>query len=441
MDREQHTTDTVIVGAGVAGLMAAAFLVRAGQSVTVLEKARACGGRARTRNQEGFQFNVGPHALYLRGAGRQTLAELEIPVHGSPPPRGWALLGEQVHPLPISVTGLWTSSALPLAGKWAATKFLVSLGNVASQQLQSVGFAGWLAERVRNEHARQFLAAMFRLTTFTADLEHLSAGAAIDQFKLGLGGVLYLDGGWQSLVDGLQSFVQARGGQVQANRRAAAIERGGHEICVRLDDGGEIACRNVVLAADPETVRELLPEAASTMPIERTQPVLAACLDVGLSRLPNPERLFALGIDQPYYFSVHSTVARLAPRGGAVLHAMKYLSRPADDSAAIERELESLLDRFQPGWRDALVQRRFLPNLTVACRAVTAAAGGWAGRPGAQLPGIDHVYLAGDWVGPAGMLADASFASARLAAERILTDTHASRFKPAGSPRASHAIL
>jgi pyruvate/2-oxoglutarate dehydrogenase complex dihydrolipoamide dehydrogenase (E3) component len=36
------------------------------------------------------------------------------------------------------------------------------------------------------------------------------------------------------------------------------------------------------------------------------------------------------------------------------------------------------------------------------------------------MEGVRNVYLAGDWVGPVGHLADASFASARQAAELIL---------------------
>ncbi|HEY7181957.1 MAG TPA: NAD(P)/FAD-dependent oxidoreductase, partial [Blastocatellia bacterium] len=35
------------------------------------------------------------------------------------------------------------------------------------------------------------------------------------------------------------------------------------------------------------------------------------------------------------------------------------------------------------------------------------------------VPGVEGLYVAGDWVGPEGMLADASMASAKLAAETI----------------------
>jgi pyruvate/2-oxoglutarate dehydrogenase complex dihydrolipoamide dehydrogenase (E3) component len=51
---------------------------------------------------------------------------------------------------------------------------------------------------------------------------------------------------------------------------------------------------------------------------------------------------------------------------------------------------------------------------------VTAAEGGITGRPDTKVSGVDDLYIVGDWVGPEGLLADASFASAKRAAEQIL---------------------
>jgi hypothetical protein len=53
---------------------------------------------------------------------------------------------------------------------------------------------------------------------------------------------------------------------------------------------------------------------------------------------------------------------------------------------------------------------------------VTARGGGLAGRPGPAVQGAAGLYVAGDWVGADGMLVDASFASARRAAELCLRD-------------------
>jgi len=141
---------------------------------------------------------------------------------------------------------------------------------------------------------------------------------------------------------------------------------------------------------------------------------------VALSRLPRPRATFALGIDQPLYLSVHSAVAKLAPAGGATIHVAKYLDPDVSPDAKFdERQLEGVLDLIQPGWREAVVDRRFLPSMTVYHALVTAAQGGTAGRPGPAVPNVANLYVVGDWVGPQGLLADASLASAKQAARLI----------------------
>lgn len=44
----ERTPDVIIVGGGIAGLTAAAFLGRAGKHTWVIERAHTLGGRART---------------------------------------------------------------------------------------------------------------------------------------------------------------------------------------------------------------------------------------------------------------------------------------------------------------------------------------------------------------------------------------------------------
>jgi len=55
-------------------------------------------------------------------------------------------------------------------------------------------------------------------------------------------------------------------------------------------------------------------------------------------------------------------------------------------------------------------------ELVVANDLPRATRGGLAGRAPGAVDGIANLFLAGDWVGPVGLLADASFASGRAAA-------------------------
>jgi hypothetical protein len=81
-----------------------------------------------------------------------------------------------------------------------------------------------------------------------------------------------------------------------------------------------------------------------------------------------------------------------------------------------ERELEDLMDLIQPGWRERVAHRRFLPDMTVMNWLPAAQEGGTQGRPGPRVPDAPGLFVAGDWVGGEGFLVDAALASAKEAA-------------------------
>src|SRR4051812_45333186 len=77
MDSQLTQTDVAIVGGGLAGLSAAAYLARAGVAVTVFEKASNLGGRAATQSVDGYALNRGAHALYV-GPAVEVLRDLGV---------------------------------------------------------------------------------------------------------------------------------------------------------------------------------------------------------------------------------------------------------------------------------------------------------------------------------------------------------------------------
>jgi len=426
----------VVVGGGLAGLAAAAYAARAGARVTVLERARAAGGRASTREQNGFAFNLGPHALENHGAAARGLRELGVEPGGGVPRLGgtYAVDGGRLHRLPVGLFDLLATSIFGLGAKLETLRFLARLPKVDARALDSVSLAGWLATAVERPAVRALLEANFRVSTYGDDPERASAGAAIDQLRLAIaGGVTYVDGGWRTLVDGLAEKARAAGARIATGAAAVAVLREGGPVSgVRLADGASLDADAVILAVPPAAAAALVEAGAGPAGAAADEaarglrafagaaiPVRAACLDVGLARLPRPAAWFALGVDRSLYLSVHTAWARLAAReDGAVVHVAKYLGpeRPDRDPAADERELEGLLDLLQPGWRAEVVERRFLPSIAVSNALVTAAGGGTRGRPAPAVAGAPGLFVAGDWVGAEGMLADAALASAREAA-------------------------
>lgn len=419
-----NEADVIVVGGGLAGLTAAAVLARVGRRVEVFESGEL-GGRAATVDRSGFLFNEGPHALYAAGAGREVLDQLGVSyTGGAPPPEGaHGLVGGRLHELPRSLASLVTTGALSVGAKVEAGSVLTRLQALSSEGLHHTSISQWLAENVRSEEVANLIRGLFRLSTYAHDSDRASFGSALEQFQLGLKtGVLYLDGGWQTLTDGLRSRAEEHGATIHAPCRVKSVAQHAAGFRVQIDDGDAIDAQAVVLAVRPAVAAALAPasEALSAWS-QQAIPVRAACLDLGLERLPDPKRPFVLGLDEPLYLSVHTRSARLAPEGGATIHVARYLgSEPPADAAATERELEELMDLAQPGWRDALRERRYLPNMVVSNWLPAAASGGNAGRPGPEVPDVHGLYVAGDWVGPTGMLADTALASGKAAAEALL---------------------
>ncbi len=415
-------TDIAVVGGGLGGLAAAAYAARAGRSVVLCEKAPELGGRAATHSAGGFRLNLGPHAVYRGGEGRTVLRELGVSFRDGMPKvaGGFAIARGAAHALPGGFVSMLTTGLFGLAAKLEASRLLGSLASVDPQPLQRISVADWIEQVARQPGVRELLAALIRLASYGPDADQMSAGTAVAQLQRALGeGVSYVDGGWQTLVDGLCQVAKAAGARVLTSARVAAVEPGARGRRVRLASGEAIEATAVILASPPQAAAALVPGTQGEILrgwATAAIPVKAACLDVALSRLPRPGATFALGIDRPLYLSVHSAVAALAPTGAALIHVAKYLGASAGDARADERELEGLLDLIQPGWREAIVERRFLPSMSVTGWLPTAASGGLEGRPGPEVPGADDLLVVGDWVGAQGLLADASLASARRAA-------------------------
>lgn len=426
MSHKNRSLDTLVIGGGLAGLTAGVILARGGQRVAVLEKGREAGGRAQSQTRRGFQFNLGPHALYRGGKAAEVLRSLGIPFHGSVPSGGYGLARGSLHALPANTWSLLTTTLLSPREKFELVQFWPQLANADPRTLETRSVREWLDAAVRTPGVRQLIEALIRVATYSGDLDRLNAGAALQQVQIALrSGVWYLDGGWQMLVDGLRDAFERSGGELECGSRAARVESNRDHVTVHLADGSALDAGNVVIAASPEVVAELVSQAEPGFlaRLSTLRPVVAATLDLALSELPAPRQTFALGIDAPFYFSVHSAWARLTAAGGALIHAAKYLSDPILEPAAVRAELESLLDRVQPGWRRFLIDERFLPHVVVTNMLVTREEHGLAGRPGVELPGEHGIYLAGDWIGDEGMLADASLASAGRAANLILART------------------
>jgi phytoene dehydrogenase-like protein len=320
-----------IVGSGLSGLLVDVLARQAlpGAEIVRFERASEEGGRARSPVLGDKPVNLGPRALYRGGPMERALRKAGVRPTGFVPPAQGALaiVDGDVRPLPASLGELLAEPSLDLRDK------------------------------------RSFALAQVR-RAFTR-------------------GVLYVDGGWRSLVDAL---ARAAGPATTRTIRS-------------LDD---VDADRVVVATAFDDARALVPA------LQRfaATPGTASCVDVVLRALPRPERRVAFGVGAPLYHSVHT---RPGVAGPVVVHAMK-------NGAGTRAEVEGILDAVQPGWRDGVVEMRYLSRMVVASSLPLAG----VGRPPVVDPLVDgRTLLVGDYVDAGALLADNVGASALLAVEHL----------------------
>lgn len=409
-------------------MAAAVYLAKAGLSVVIFEKGKELGGRAQTVNRNGALFNLGGHALYRGGAAEEILKELEINVSGNvPDTKGYAIWSNELLELPDSLTSMLKTKLLSWSGKMELGKLMMKLRKIEAASIKPLTLREWAENEIKDPMVRHVFYALCRTSTYCIDPDQQAASAVIKQVQLGMKGVLYIDGGWQTIVNHLRMKTEENGVDIQTNKSVASIDCKEMQH-IHFTDGEKLEVPNVIVTAGPEQTCKLVRGAEQSILQkwkEQARPLYAACLDVALNKLPNPNHNFAIAVDQHILFSNHSRASKLSDNGSAVLQLIKYLGTEKNSNAKIHRqELEEVMDLMQPGWRENVIAQQFLPQMTVVHDTITVDDKHYFGPSIPEIPGL---YIAGDGTGHGEMLVDAALASSKRAAHAIIEKYGAQR--------------
>lgn len=394
--------DVAVIGGGLAGLTAATAAADAGARVALVD-ARSVGGRARSARRDGYVLNEGAHALYRAAGGWAALERLGVHPRGATPPaESYRVVWDgEIARLPADARSILTSRLLGVRSKRKLAAWFGDVARTASSA-GTVSLDQWLEDEGARPDLRKYVHAMARLVTYAARPGRLPAGVVLGQFAAG--GVAYLHGGWQQIVDALASLARREGVQVFEHEPVTELVGLDGRWAVVTGERTLIADAIVVAAGGPRLAVSLLGEDPAAW-VERAGPVQrAASLDVGGER---GRADFLLSADEPLYSSLHAPIADLAPDGAHLSTLMRYLA-PDDPFTATENRATLERHAATAGLpaRDARVIDRFLAAATVAWGTPQVG----VDRPtGLELAGRG-VFAAGDWVGRP-LLADATIVS------------------------------
>jgi len=288
--------DVVVVGAGVAGLTAAALLVRAGARVQVVERHTVPGGCASFFQRAGFRFDVGATLVSgfgPRGVHRRIFELLgtELDVHAVEPAMVVRLPDETIvrfgdERWPVERRRAFGESAEPF---WHEQERIADLAWDFSTRfpMLPVGLGGVraLAQAFRPRHAplaftlgrtvasilptgvhrrlRAFIDAQL-LITAQADADATDLAYGSTALDIAREGTFHLADGVSGIAIALARSVRRGGGEIAYGTSVARIvhERGAVR-GVELADGSRVNASAVVAALPVQNVRALLgaPEA------------------------------------------------------------------------------------------------------------------------------------------------------------------------------------
>lgn len=416
--------DVVIVGGGLAGYVAANYLAKTGMSILIIEKDKKVGGRARTDKINHEFFNLGPHALYRKGKAVPILQELGIELYGKSPKLNGILMDDMVeYTAPFTPLGVFTTRFLSWKERMEWLKILSKIKSLKIEKLPEQTFQQWVQQIANSKNVQALLHILGRLATYCHAPEKVSASVIVAHLRTVMEGVLYIDKGWQTIIDQLHNKAIISGVQIESGinvKEIRLIENGYAQLSLSNEE--ELTCKYVLCTTGPRELTKMLGEN-----ITQTQrdfftglsPIKGAALDIALTQLPKPNRLFVMEITEPFYYSVHSNSAILSENENTiVLHVFKYL-HPDDniDGKELKNELEQFLEKIQPGWQKHKISSRFMPTITVNQRLPQIGDEQKLHRSKSEVSGL---YLAGDWVSSHSILSEGAVSSAKQAAEEII---------------------
>jgi C-3',4' desaturase CrtD len=301
-------SDVVVVGAGIAGLTAAALLAKAGLRVQLLEAHHQSGGCAGTFRRGPYTFDVGATqvaGLEPGGIHARIFQHLGIPLplaspldpgcvvdlgDGHPPVQLWRdparWQAERQAQFPGSER-FWQLTAalhranwgfaaqdpvLPPRNAWDLTQLLGALrpANLASGLLVGSTIADLLhlCGAAGDPRLRRFLDLQLKLySQEPADRTAALYGATVLAMAQEPLGLFHLEGSMQTLSAGLEQGLHQAGGQLRTRHRVTGLERDAGGPPERrwhvkgLGPAGRpfhLHCTNVVLALPPQTLPTLL---------------------------------------------------------------------------------------------------------------------------------------------------------------------------------------
>jgi phytoene dehydrogenase-like protein len=427
-----ETPRTVVVGAGLAGLVAARHLAGAGLEVTLLERDETVGGRVRTRERDGFRLDRGFQVLFPDYPAVRRELDLEaLDLRRFSPGACVARPGQRstlADPLrePRTLPATLSNPAVSVGDALRIARLGAKLARTDPEAIfdesgPDESIATFLERRgFSRAFVDDFVAPFYGGITLDRSLSTSKRVFEYTFRTLMTSEAAVPAAGMGAIPAQLADEARAVGAGIETGADATAVSVDGTDttagsVTVTTDDG-EYDAEAVVVATDPPTARELtgvdsIPTEARTCVTQHYELPAGTDLETGKRLLLN-----AGGAD-PNLVVPHSAVAPEYAPDDAELISATYLGEREESDAELETLTRAALESWYPERRFDGLERLHTDRIEFAQFVQPP---GFRERLPKPRDPDDPVYLAGDYTQWSSI--QGAMKSGRLAAQAVVED-------------------
>jgi 15-cis-phytoene desaturase len=422
--------DAVIVGGGLAGLSAAAYLAKKGKKVVVLERGNL-GGRAVTLKIKGFSFNFGAHAIYGRDSSVLHKFEKELGINidwrDFEPRKAKYDIGDKLTDMPANIQGLFNTSILNSLGKIKFTFEIFKTMLHMEKGHPHLSIEKWMEEKEISSDVRDMMLTLASSNFFTREPGRIPSDVFFNYYQRLFTTnkpVAYIGGGWQALINEFVRVIEENGGTIVTKAKAEAVEAENSRVTAVQTTQGVFKGQEFLFCIPPKELEKIVGGTKIEYFIKQYssyEPSYVYVYDIGLEkRIEVPYTYIYDKQNKMFITDISHYDETCVPEGGQLLQAIAYLTEEdLKDKEKIQEyheKIEALYDKHFAGWRDRLV----VPRVSKRAAAQEIK---WTMNQDPMplyLPDYRNVFFAGDWCEGKGQLSELSFHSAYEASKLIL---------------------
>ena len=425
--------DAIIIGAGYAGMSAAALLAYAGRKVIVLEASGMIGGRALSyRNEKGYVWEYGAHSHRLahKGIANEVFKRLGEEIDFLPEAKDAKLIFKgRLWERPEGPSGFLKTPMLSFRARLALLALLIKIKKADPLKWYDKTLLDFYKTSFQNPEVEAFL-PFLGMTIMCPSPDKVSAGEVIEflqrvlKAKVGVGEPR---GGSAQIFSKLKKHIE-RNGEIHLNEKAEKIIIENGRVTGVKTDRAKYSAQNIIFAARLPLALDLidnllLPKAMLDY-AKNIENSSSLTIDFITDRPVTNIRSGILGVDIPIWARFQSNADdSFMPRGKYIstwgIMLPWHFDGDKKTVGETEKRLKDIISAIFPNFMPMVIEERKIVA-PVMNGIVLTPAQSKPHRPDVKCPAIKGLYFIGDTVKGDGCSGDISFSSAMKAADKIL---------------------